>query len=118
MENDNYDIYDEESQQRERLSEKQKQVARDTDRRNDLITITKSVSGRRFLWRLLAETGIYNTPFVQGSADGTAFECGRKNVGLKLLEEIMSVDCEVYATMMKENEEYERHLDARKPTGE
>jgi hypothetical protein len=58
--------------------------------------------GRRFVWRLLAEAGVYRTSF---HTNGSMFACneGRKQIGLMLIGEI-NVHCpDSFVLMMKEN---------------
>lgn len=61
--------------------------------------------GRNIMWRQLERLGVYRTPFVAGSPDGTAFNCGAHNHGLWLLAEIMRAAPEFYLVMQKENQE-------------
>jgi hypothetical protein len=55
---------------------------------DDLHWLMGDVRGRRFVWRLLKRTGIYQTSFT-GEALSMAFKEGGRNVGLGLLDEVM-----------------------------
>jgi hypothetical protein len=74
---------------------------------DDLKAVMGAPEGRRFVWRLLREAGIYNSSFVGGSPDITAFKEGARNLGLTLLAEIMTEASESFLTMQKEAIEYE-----------
>jgi hypothetical protein len=67
----------------------------------DLRGILNSKTGRRFVWRLLERAGVYRTSF-NNSGSITAFNEGRRDVGLFLLNEIHEVAPDAYLTMLKE----------------
>lgn len=67
---------------------------------NDLRWVMSMPQGRRFLWRILEGCGIYKSSFT-GSSE-TFFLEGQRNVGLKLLAEIMEADSESYMLMQRE----------------
>lgn len=68
---------------------------------DDMATILSDIRGRRFLWRYLAECGIFRTSF-NNSGSITALNEGRRQIGLKLLAEIMEADPEAYTLMASE----------------
>lgn len=61
------------------------------------------------MWHLLDRAGVNADPYVPGSADATAHNCGRLSIGLELQNRIMELCPEKYHLMMKE-----RHQDVRK----
>ncbi len=72
--------------------------------REDLQGILNSKAGRRFVWRLLDRAGVYRTSF-NNSGSITAFNEGRREVGLFLLNEIHEVAPDAYLVMLKEHTE-------------
>ena len=57
--------------------------------------------GRRLAWWLLQETGIYRTSFT-GDAATTAFQEGRRDIGLKVLHRMHEAAPDAYAQMLNE----------------
>lgn len=64
---------------------------------NDLKYILDSEQGRRFVWRILEMTGLFKSSFT-GSSE-TYFLEGQRNIGLKLLAEVMNCDPQAYMKM-------------------
>lgn len=60
--------------------------------------------GRRALYQLLSETGVFRNPYVNGSGDTTAFKCGEMNVGQRLLAKLQRLSPETFHIMTKEHE--------------
>ena len=86
------------SEQVKEAAEREKlQAERDL---NDTRWVLSMPQGRRFLYRLLAECGVYRSSFT-GSSE-TFFREGQRNVGLKLLEELEVADAESYLLMLRE----------------
>lgn len=71
-----------------------KQELRDVD---DLMS---TPAGARFIWRLLKLTGVYRTSF---SSDALimAMNEGQRNIGLRLLADLMEACPEKYINMMR-----------------
>lgn len=67
-----------------------------------------SVQGRRVVWRLLRDAGIFTTSFVPRDASQTAFNEGRRNYGLKLFSVVMEFCNDHYLEMVKENSKEEK----------
>lgn len=67
--------------------------------------------GRRFVWRLLAKTGVFRSSFTGNSE--TFFREGARNVGLMLLAEINEHSPEQYTLMLKEQREYANRKSSR-----
>lgn len=73
---------------------------------NDIREIMAFRKGRRFMWRMLENAGIYKSSFALENAI-MAFNEGQRNIGLMLLADIMEAAPEKYNLMMKEQKEYE-----------
>ena len=63
----------------------------------------KTYEGRRFVWGLIAEAGVFQNPFA-GNALDTAFRCGNMNAGQSLLARVLDKHPESFLTMQKENQ--------------
>lgn len=69
---------------------------------DDLKLILNTEHGRRFIWRYLSDCGIFRSSYVTEPHD-TAYNEGRRAVGLKLLAEVTEAMPEAYSLMVKEN---------------
>lgn len=69
---------------------------------NDLKFILDSEQGRRFMWRVLSECGVFQTSFRTSSE--IYYLEGRRSIGLKLLAEIMDCDPQAYIKMSTQKE--------------
>lgn len=79
--------------------------ARKNRRDNELIDLQQVMgtkSGRALIWRTLERGRAFQTPFVAGMPDLTAFNCGEQNVARWLLAEIMEAAPEGFALMQEE----------------
>jgi hypothetical protein len=74
---------------------------------NDTKNILATAWGRRFVWRYLGEAGVFHTSFRRECPHETSFNEGMRQVGLKLLADVMDADPEAYAKMTKEAQESE-----------
>lgn len=72
----------------------------------DLLTVLGTPQGRRFYWRLMTHCGIYKNSFTGNSQ--TFFNEGMRNVGLKLMGDLMENAPEMYILMIKENKHDDR----------
>jgi len=73
-------------EQQERIAERnaallREQILADTA----FSTVANTPEGRRFLRRVLAECGIYQSSFAKGEGDVTAYREGKRSIGLWLL---------------------------------
>lgn len=68
---------------------------------NDLAELLNLPAGRRYLWRVLEETGVYKQSFT-GSSE-TFFLEGHRKIGLWVLAEIMEINPDSYLLMIKEH---------------
>jgi hypothetical protein len=79
---------------------------------DDLLWLMSDKRGRRFMWRLLQRTGIYQLSFVPGDSTVTAFREGNRNQGLQLLSEVMQHCPERFSVMQKEAPKHERRKES------
>jgi hypothetical protein len=87
----------------------QEKAARLADRqRQEVITsIMSTAPGRAWLWDTLASCHIFVTTFIPDS-NASAFQEGRRSVGLALLADIMQACPDYYIQAMRESNE--RHI--------
>lgn len=86
--------------QSEREAQKQEQERRRKQELDDLRELLSTRHGRRIMWRLLAEAGVYRTTF-RTSAE-MAFLEGKRALGLTFLHDIQEACPERYVEMLKE----------------
>lgn len=65
--------------------------------------ILKDRQGRDFFWDLLSMAGIFHTSFNPSNAV-TAYNEGRRSLGLQVLADITAAAPEAYVTMIKESQ--------------
>lgn len=70
--------------------------------REDVRWLMSTHQGRRFVYKVLADCGIYQRSFT-GSEATTAFAEGRRAVGLQLLDEITRLAFNDYLKMLGEH---------------
>jgi len=68
---------------------------------SDLLAVMSTAQGRRFIWRLLSESGVYRTSFSCDIAL-MSFNEGKRNIGLELLSELVSNCHSSYLKMVEE----------------
>lgn len=68
---------------------------------DDLKFVLSTKQGRRAVWRILCECGLFRAGFVQ-SGSQVYFNEGMRNVGMKLIDDVHQADISAYATMQKE----------------
>lgn len=69
---------------------------------SDLVWLMSSKRGRRFIWRLLKNAGVYRLSYCQGDAMQTAFNEGQRNGGQRTLALVMQHAGEAYGLMVQE----------------
>lgn len=75
---------------------------RDTD---DFKWFMQDKRGRRIMYKLLADTGVFRNPFVVGHQDLTAYNTGAMGIGQKFFADINEFCPEHYETMLKERKD-------------
>lgn len=88
-----------ENQVRQGKQKDQRTKEREID---DLKGLLSTPGGRRFLWRYIEFCGIFESSFSSSGSEMFFLE-GQRNVGLKLIKEIMEADANAYIVMMKES---------------
>lgn len=68
---------------------------------NDVKRILKTPEGRRYFWKLLSRCGMFRTSFTPNS-NLTAFNEGKRDIGLTALLEISEADSSAFAQMQNE----------------
>jgi hypothetical protein len=87
----------------EQQAERSRQEQQRAIERDDLKWVMSNVKGRRFMWRLLGQTGLYKTSYrPDRQPHDVLFMEGQRNIGLTLLGELDSTCPERYAEMMEE----------------
>lgn len=74
----------------------------------DLVWLMKSKRGRRVMWRLLSNAGVYRLSYVQGDPGQTAFNEGSRNLGNRFLVLVQEHAAEDYALMVQERSNVRR----------
>lgn len=77
----------------------------------DLRAVMGTQPGRRFVWRLLEQSGLHS-PSYAGEAMASAFNEGRRAVAIALMREVQRVCPELYVTMVRDQlaaQELEAH---------
>lgn len=67
----------------------------------DIKSVMSTEAGRRFIWRLLEQAGLFRTSFT-GEINSTLFREGNRNAGLALFNTVFASCPELYLTMAQE----------------
>jgi hypothetical protein len=101
---------------RKAIRAKEKQAAiTEASRQSVLHTVMSTVEGRTFIWDFLGSCHVFSTTFT-GDALTSAFAEGERNVGQRLLSDIMAVCPDQYIQAMREANERHHRDDARADT--
>ena len=73
----------------------------DDTAKEDWKWLMKTKRGRRIVWRLLEEAGVFRLSFST-NAMAMAFAEGNKNAGLQILAQVQKHSPDLYTTMVKE----------------
>jgi hypothetical protein len=84
-----------EQQKKERLSQKMRML-------DDIRWVLSNTKGRRVLWFILSLCGVFRASYVPKDSTQTAFNEGRRDVGLRLLLEIQTANPKAYSQMEDE----------------
>jgi hypothetical protein len=99
-----YDPIDERGQIADkREQDARKQMVREQEI-SDIAWLMSSRRGRRIMWRMLDLSGPFRLSF-DTNAMRMAFNEGNRNLGNKLLGEVMTISPEMYPAMMKEQQD-------------
>ena len=104
----NYDPLDIRGQERTKAErDLRDKLTRDAEE-SDIKWLMSSKRGRRFLWRLLDQAGVFRLSF-NTNAMTMSFAEGNRNFGLRTLDMIHTLCPELYPTMVKEQNNNDRH---------
>lgn len=69
----------------------------------DLKALLKNPQGRRVLWHYISLCGVFRSNYSpeQGL---TYFNLGQRNIGIRIIDDIVKTDSETFMLMMKEQE--------------
>lgn len=85
---------------------------------DDLDEVMRNAYGRRFIWRLLDECGIFNDPYVRGDPVETARQCGARGWAMGIFRELQANHFDLYQIMIREihneDEDEKKALDSSK----
>jgi hypothetical protein len=86
---------------------------RDRQRREVITSLMSTRPGRSWLWDTLSSCSIFSTTHVPSDALGSAFQEGRRSMGLALLSDILAACPDQFILAMREHNE--RHLNNHDP---
>jgi hypothetical protein len=95
------DFYDTENELKNKESKKEYKNRRDRET-SDLQAVLKKPEGRRVIYKILCECGVFKASFSMNSMT-TSFNEGKRDVGLSLLAELDLAEPNVYSQMLKEH---------------
>ena len=96
---DPLDIYDHEAAE-EAKRDKERVVAKSEE--EDFKWLMSSKRGRRIIWRLLSQAGVFQ-PVFHPTAMVMSFREGKRNYGLQTLTAVNTYCPDLYSAMVKEN---------------
>jgi hypothetical protein len=101
------------------MNEKQKQRVQDRHTRDDeavqkeaMRRLLSKADGRRLVWGMLAETGLFENPHT-GNALDTAFRSGMMSIGQAILARIEAADKRSFLQMQEENMQINEALEGK-----
>jgi hypothetical protein len=87
---------------------------KDERERNELAEVLQLEQGQAFVMRLLSRCGVYRATFSNSHAE-SSFADGQRDIGLWVLEQIQSIDPEMYATLLMHHVHRQRRLASVNP---
>lgn len=96
-----FDPMDQDAQQEQQAETAKAAELAQLEIEKDFHWLMGAKQGRRIVWRMLAEAGVFHSGFDPDPCTH-AFKAGRRDAGLKLLGQINSLCPDLYTTMMKE----------------
>ena len=106
----NYDPLDVQAQERAKADKDSRDRLARENETSDVKWLMGSKRGRRILWRLMSQSGVFKLSF-NSNAMQMAFAEGNRNFGNHVLAMIHLHCPELYATMVKENVNEHRNAD-------
>ena len=68
---------------------------------NDIRVIISTPEGRRFLWKIISEAGVFRTSFSLDE-NQMAYQEGRRSIGLNILYDLLDASPSTYMQMQNE----------------
>jgi len=109
-----YNPLDLKAQQKSKDSKKSADRIERQNEESDIKWLMSSKRGRRFVWRLLEQAGVFRSSF-NTNAMAMSFGEGNRNYGLQLLNSIHTLCPELYPTMIKEQKNVRNADDGSQP---
>jgi len=109
-----YNPLDLKAQQKSKDSKKSADRIERQNEESDIKWLMSSKRGRRFVWRLLEQAGVFRSSF-NTNAMAMSFGEGNRNYGLQLLNLIHTLCPELYPTMIKEQKNVRNADDGSQP---
>ena len=109
-----YNPLDLKAQQKSKDSKKSADRIERQNEESDIKWLMSSKRGRRFVWRLLEQAGVFRSSF-NTNAMAMSFGEGNRNYGLQLLNLIHTLCPELYPTMIKEQQNVRNADDGSQP---
>lgn len=97
-----YDPADLRGQERDKADEQERKRVAQALEEDDFKWLMSSKRGRRIVWRLLEQAGVFRISFSQNSMQ-MAFNEGGRNYGNKILNMVHTLCSDLYPTLVKEN---------------
>lgn len=69
----------------------------------DVREVLRTPQGRRVYWGLMSEAGVFRASYVKGDPHGTTHNEGKRDIGQKLLDDLMVAKPEAFAQMQREH---------------
>lgn len=67
----------------------------------DLKVLLKMPEGRRLFWRYMGDAGVFRSSYT--GDQGTNFNEGQRNIGLKMFNDVLNTDIRAFAQMQQEH---------------
>ncbi len=95
----------------EETRELHKQIAEENHRQeaDDFKWLMSDARGRRFVWRLIAITGVFRCPYA-GEDSATNFQSGQQSIGQTILADVMEHTPEKFDTMITEKKKHDARI--------
>lgn len=96
-----YDPFDLPTQQADAAAAAQDAEREGRQLAENLRAVMATLPGRRVLWFVLSDSGLFRSSYTGG--DGTIFNEGMRNVGLRLAARLRAACPDEYLSMLEEN---------------
>ena len=98
-----------ETEREKKKKEKKDILMREREREiSDVKKVLSSAEGRRFIWKLMSEAGVFRTSFTGNSE--TFFNEGKRSMGLLILSEVNLANMGIFSQMQVESVNEQKKL--------